>query len=578
MAPTRVVCVDVGSTFTKAALVELGSGVLLGTATHRTTGDTDVMDGVDACRAALGAGTEVETLACSSAGGGLRLAVVGYEREVTAEAGQRVGLTAGARVVHVSSGAVSAGGLRDIAASRPDVVLLVGGTDGGNAEVLRHNAEALSASRLTIPTVVAGNVDVRDEVVTLFTERSKPVRATANVLPVIGRLDPRPAREAIRDVFIRHVIGGKGLSRRADFPAMVRAATPDAVLAGVELLADGAAGVEGAGDLLVVDVGGATTDVYSVVTPQGEDATLRKEVVEVLWRSRTVEGDLGMRWNAVGVVDAALGERLLGSDEEARLRPAAQVRAADPAYLPDADEERTVDARLAELAVTVALRRHGRGGKDLREVALVVGSGGVLRHGSVELRERVLRPATNDLTGGWPVPEDANLRKEVVEVLWRSRTVEGDLGMRWNAVGVVDAALGERLLGPDEAARLRPEAQVRAADPAYLPDDDEARTVDARLAELAVTVALRRHGRGGKDLREVAFVVGSGGVLRHGSVELRERVLRPATSDLTGGWPVPENAKTVVDESYVLAAAGLLAAEHPETAARLLVGQLVGQV
>ena len=96
MARTRVVCVDVGSTFTKAALVELGSGVLLGTATHRTTGDTDVMDGVDACRVALGAGREVETLACSSAGGGLRLAVVGYEREVTAEAGHRVGLTAGA--------------------------------------------------------------------------------------------------------------------------------------------------------------------------------------------------------------------------------------------------------------------------------------------------------------------------------------------------------------------------------------------------------------------------------------------------------------------------------------------------
>ncbi len=140
MTSTHVVCLDVGSTFTKAALVELGSGALLGTAAHRTTVDTDVMDGVDACRVALGVGAEVETLACSSAGGGLRLAVVGYEREVTAEAGRRVGLTAGARVVHVSSGAVSAGGLREIVASRPDVVLLVGGTDGGNAEVLRRNA------------------------------------------------------------------------------------------------------------------------------------------------------------------------------------------------------------------------------------------------------------------------------------------------------------------------------------------------------------------------------------------------------------------------------------------------------
>ena len=79
----EVLCVDVGSTFTKAALVELGSGVLLGTTTHPTTTATDVMDGVDACRLALAVRDDVETLACSSAGGGLRLAVVGYELEVT---------------------------------------------------------------------------------------------------------------------------------------------------------------------------------------------------------------------------------------------------------------------------------------------------------------------------------------------------------------------------------------------------------------------------------------------------------------------------------------------------------------
>jgi uncharacterized protein (TIGR01319 family) len=408
VARPAVVCVDVGSTFTKAALVELGTGDLLGTASHRTTADTDVMDGLDACRAELGVAEDVPNLACSSAGGGLRLAVVGYEREVTAEAGYRVGLSAGARVVHVASGGLTRQDLRAVAAERPDVVLLVGGTDGGNAEILRHNAEVVAASRLEIPTVVAGNVDVRDEVVALFAERGKPVTATANVLPEIGRLDPRPAREAIRDVFIRHVIGGKRLSRRADFPAMVRAATPDAVLAGVELLADGAGNVAGAGDVLVVDVGGATTDVYSVVTPHGEDAVLRREVVEVLWRSRTVEGDLGMRWNAPGVVEAAGAERLLRPGEEERLRPAAAVRAADPAYLPCTDEDRAVDARLGELAVTVALRRHGRvSGKDLREVRLVVGSGGVLRHGSGPVRAQVLGPATADLSGGWPVPENA---------------------------------------------------------------------------------------------------------------------------------------------------------------------------
>lgn len=403
----QVVCVDFGSTFTKAALVDVDEGALLGTASHPTTIGTDVMDGYDACRAALAAADGTPVVACSSAGGGLRLAVVGYEREITAEAGFRVGLSAGARVVHVASGAMDRTAVGALLADRPDVVLLAGGTDGGNAEVLLHNAGRLARSRLKVPVVLAGNVDARTEVVALLEGRGKTVVATANVLPVIGRLEPRPAREAIREMFVRHVIGGKHLSRRPEFVAMVRAATPDAVLAGIELLADGAGPVPGAGDVLVVDVGGATTDVYSVVTPQGEDAVLHREVVEVLWRSRTVEGDLGVRWNATGVVDAAVAERLVDAGEAALLGEAAARRAADPAYLPDSDGERDLDARLAELAVTVALRRHGRGGKNLREVRLVVGSGGVLRHADAQRRRRILRPATRDHAGGWPVPERA---------------------------------------------------------------------------------------------------------------------------------------------------------------------------
>lgn len=412
-----VLCVDVGSTFTKAALVDLDDGRLLGTSSSPTTIATDVMEGVDACRDAMSVRAGVPVLACSSAGGGLRLAVVGYEREVTAEAGYRVGLSAGARVSHVASGPLGADGVHGIEGSRPDVVLLVGGTDGGNAEILLHNAAALAASAIEVPVVAAGNVDARDAVVAVLRDGGKTVYPTANVLPVIGRLDPQPARETIREVFIRHVIGGKGLSRREDFPSLVRAATPDAVLAGVELLADGAEDIAGVSDVLVIDVGGATTDVYSVVTPRGEDAVLRREVVEVMWRARTVEGDLGMRWNAPGVVEAAAGERLLSAGEEGRLRAAGEKRAADPAYLSDSDDESAQDARIAELAVTVALRRHGRGGKDLREVSLVVGSGGVLRHASAATRERILRPAVRDFGGGWPVPERARTTVDVNYVL-----------------------------------------------------------------------------------------------------------------------------------------------------------------
>ena len=410
-----VVCVDVGSTFTKACVVDVAAGDLLATGSHPTTIGTDVLDGVDALLRELGKalpGVDLGAVrACSSAGGGLRLAVVGYERAVTAEAGHRVGLSAGARVVHVSAGPLDDAGVAALAAAAPDVLLLAGGTDGGNAEILLHNARELAAAGLTAPIVVAGNTDVRDDVCALLNAAGRTALPTANVLPRIGVLDPMPARRAIREVFLRHVIGGKGLSAGPRFAALVRGATPDLVLTGVELLADGVTGAPGVGDVVVVDVGGATTDVYSVVTPDAEEAALRREVVQVLWRSRTVEGDLGMRWNAPGVVAAATAERLAPPDPE--LASAAARRAADPGYLPDNDAERDHDDRLAALAVTVALRRHARpeqgsgrgGGKDLRQVRLVVGSGGVLRHADPGRRHAVLSAALADHAGGWLLPE-----------------------------------------------------------------------------------------------------------------------------------------------------------------------------
>jgi len=415
-----VVCVDFGSTFTKVGVVDVTDGRLVDTAAHRTTVDSDVMDGLDAALGVLRDRNPTldlsERVACSSAGGGLRLAVVGYERAVTAEAGYRVGLSAGARVVHVSAGPMAPADVAGLLADSPDLVLLAGGTDGGNAEVLLGNARALSRAGVTVPVVVAGNAAVCDQVVRVLRRGRVPTVATANVLPRIGVLDPVHARAAIREVFIRHVIGGKHLSERVDLASFVRAATPDAVLAGVELLADGHGGVAGRGDVVVVDVGGATTDVYSVVTPDAEEAGLHRDVVETLWRSRTVEGDLGVRWNAVGIVDAAVAERLVEPVDGPQLRRAAERRAAEPGFLPDSPAEAAVDTRLASLAVTVALRRHARPhtsgearypGKDLRRVRLVVGSGGVFRHGRPDDVTVMLAPAVADIGGGWRVPERA---------------------------------------------------------------------------------------------------------------------------------------------------------------------------
>lgn len=376
---TDLLCLDVGSTWTKAALVSR-SGELLGTAQHPTT-PPEVLTGIAAVTAALDA-ADAEVLACSSAGGGLRLAVVGQERLVSAEAGQRVALSAGAKVVHVSSGELDPAGVAALRAAEPDVLLLVGGTDGGERRVLLHNAARLATSRVRPPIVLAGNIEARDEALTALARTARTVLPTANVLPDVGELDPAPARAAIREVFLVHVIGGKGLSRGPRFRRLVRAVTPDAVLGGVSRLA-GVLARRGdqAGAVLVVDVGGATTDVYSAVSTVDDDGPAR--TVALPADRRTVEGDIGMRWSAPGVVAEALAERLIDAAEAAWLTEPAKALAAAVGAVGSSDVDLAVDARLAGLAAILALRRHLRlvdGRLGPSGAGLLVLSGGVFRH------------------------------------------------------------------------------------------------------------------------------------------------------------------------------------------------------
>jgi uncharacterized protein (TIGR01319 family) len=412
-----VVCVDFGSTFTKALLVDLAEGQVVAAAEHRTTIDTDVLDGYDACLAELTSqdarAADAPTLACSSAGGGLRIAVVGNEELVTAEAGRRVALSSGGKVVAVFA-ASRADDLSQVAASEPDVVLLTGGTDGGNPEPILACAREL-ATVWKGPVVVAGDVEAQPDVAEILAHH--PLVLAPNIVPRIGVLAPEGARTAIRELFLSHVIGGKHLSSRTDFVAMVQGATPDVVLTGVELLA------EVAGDTVVVDVGGATTDVHSVVELDPEDAGLSREVVASTRVSRTVEGDLGMRWSAVTTAEAASREDLA----EAAVRRRAEV-----GFVPGDDAEHDLDEELAREAVGLALRRHAgrskvvvspegrvveRSGKDLREVGLLVGSGGVLRHGRPGVAERVFAGSVGEVEGGWQLPRRASVTVDQQYVL-----------------------------------------------------------------------------------------------------------------------------------------------------------------
>jgi hypothetical protein len=152
-----------------------------------------------------------------------------------------------------------------------------------------------------------------------------------------------------------------------------------------------------------------------------------------------------------------------------------------------------------------------------------------------------------------PEGSDSSGSAEVAGTLWRSRTVEGDLGVRWNVPGVVAAAAAERL-----ALAVRPEG---------------ADALD--LASVASVVAVRRHARSGKDLRHVRRVIASGGVFRHAAPDAAVAALGATVGDHAGGWALPRDPVIMVDRDSVLAPAGLLAsAGHLDVAVALLRGHL----
>ncbi len=227
------VCLDVGSTWTKAALVR-PDGTLAGFAEHPTTA-ADVLTGMDAAvravaaAAPVGAAGEPELLACSSAGGGLRLAVVGAETLTSTEAGHRVACSSGAHVVHVHAGPLEPADVRLLRSARPGVVLLFGGADGDDPAGLLHNAGRLARARIRYPVLLAGNAEARADAEALLRATGRTVLACDNVTPRRGEMVPGPARAVLVELYERHVLGGRGPAVAPRFRRLVRAPTPDAV-------------------------------------------------------------------------------------------------------------------------------------------------------------------------------------------------------------------------------------------------------------------------------------------------------------------------------------------------------------
>lgn len=395
-----VLLVDFGSTYTKLTAVDVDSAALLGTASAYTTVQTDISEGLTAGLERLERETGKleydQSFACSSAAGGLKMVTSGLVPELTAQAATLASLGAGAKVVKTYSYQLTETDLEEIAQIRPDIFLLVGGTDGGNSECILHNARMLSALAGQFPIIVAGNRSVARECQRLLGERD--VFLCDNVMPKFGQLQIAPTQKCIRDIFLRRIVQAKGLTQVSQLLSDIVMPTPSAVLQALELLADGCEEESGIGDLIAVDVGGATTDVYSIADGMPSGANTVYKGLPEPYAKRTVEGDIGMRYSIRGIVEAAGIGRI---SKLAGLRVPQAERMIDllsthTDLVPDGDEDMTrLDFALASMAVDAAVGRHAgtleetyttlgqtfvQTGKDLSAVKQIVVTGGSLIH------------------------------------------------------------------------------------------------------------------------------------------------------------------------------------------------------
>lgn len=392
-----VLLIDFGSTYTKVTAVDLTDEKLLGTARSYTTVETDIGEGLSRALALLekktGELTYKARYACSSAAGGLNMCACGLVPALTSKAARLAALGAGAKVGKTYSYELTKADVEEIERMAPDILLLTGGTDGGDSKHILHNARVLGKSALACPIVLAGNRSCADACEKLL--KNKRVHVTDNVMPRFNELNIEPAQDVIRSVFMERIVKAKGLSHAQSVLDGIVMPTPAAAHRALELLSKGCAGEDGLGELMAVDLGGATTDVYSMASGEPRQPnTVVSGLVEP-FAKRSVEGDIGMRYSVLGVLESAGAERIAAltgfTSEDVSARVHALASHTD--FLPQDEEGLILDEAIASLAVELAVKRHAgtlesvctpmgwsylQSGKDLRDVQKLILTGGAL--------------------------------------------------------------------------------------------------------------------------------------------------------------------------------------------------------
>ena len=410
--------IDFGSTYTKLTAVDIENEEILATEKDITTVESDIMIGFNKAYEKLMEKLKykdvefVKKLACSSAAGGLKMVAIGLVPELTAEAAKRAALGAGARVLKTFSYELSSREIKEIQNSNLDIILLAGGTDGGNKDCIIHNAKLLAKHKINLPIVVAGNKAAMDEVEEILEETDIYYSITDNVMPKLNVLNVEAAREEIRKIFMSKIVEAKGMNSAESFINGILMPTPAAVLKAARVLSEGSDKEEGIGDIVVVDIGGATTDVHSIADGEPSKPGVTMRGLQEPFAKRTVEGDLGMRYSALSLWEAAGTRKIkayLGKDE-VNIEKQCKFRSENIKMVPHTEEEIEFDEAMAKTATELALERHvgiiesvytpmgvvyTQVGKDLLEAKYLIGTGGVLVHS--DNPQAILKAGTFDM-------------------------------------------------------------------------------------------------------------------------------------------------------------------------------------
>ncbi len=377
--------VEIGSTITKVNAFDkiksknpiyLGKGI-----SYTTVNEGDITIGLNRSIEDLKNKLKVDKITWShmygnsSAAGGLKMTVHGLVPEMTAKAAKEAALGAGAITKMVTAGLLSQYDLKKIEEINPNIILLSGGVDYGEKDIVLENAKRLSTLNVKPPIIYAGNIAIQEEAKKIFEEKNFKVYITENVYPEIDKLNIEPVRRVIQKVFEEHIIHAPGMEKIRDYIEGEIIPTPGAVMNSFTLL------YEEIGDVMGFDIGGATTDVHSVTEGKVEKDSI--VIYPEPLNKRTVEGDLGVYVSSQNVLN-------LFSDLE-KEKLSEYMKYLKP--IPKTKNEILITKKLGEMCLKTSLLRHvgeirflytpsGKlkaiYGKDLRNVKYVIGTGGVL--------------------------------------------------------------------------------------------------------------------------------------------------------------------------------------------------------